>query len=451
MKRLFCLFTLLVPSTLAAGVPLPAVQGPVDVSGYRTLLIDQVDRWNGGPDGNSGLGAYRQTFDGGLHLDLDQSWQPRGSSPVTAVAQARALYMNLEAYRASSELRFKTVLEKTFHYLQNHFLDRKYGGYYWEVGPGGDVTNRDKQGYGNMHILMVLAQAADATHDPAYLKAALTQLEVVEKRFGDKKYPGGVKAGFNYDFSEVRGVNNVDTFTHYFEALLALEDVTTGQERVRVNKGVNEAANFLVRQLYRNEAGLGNRGYVAYNYDESWNPAQAPYTRATQWSGASHASPGHGIELAYLLSRAVERGHDPKWLETADRLLRFVDAHALDAKTGGMLFDTTDYLGKPLKGNPDNDFYVWWAQAETARASLHFSVVRGEKRWPEFLKAQKLILTHFLDPHNGGWFQNVRARDLSVPDTTKGNIWTMNYHESMYYAEILRLARVYPKALAALK
>ena len=447
--------TVSLPALLASAgltpAPLPKMGGPLDVAAYRALLVRQVDLWNGGPDGQEGLGAYLPGFKGVFNVNLNRDWSQQDTRSVTAVAQARAIYMNVEAYRASGAPRFLKIIQAGVSELQAHFLDRTRGGYYWEVGTDGTPIDRNKQGYGNMHVMFALAQAYGVTQDPAYLKAALMQLGVIEKHFLDPRFPGGVRPGFNADFTEIAGVNNVDTFTHCFEALLAMHDVTTGAEHARVQKLVNTAGTFLVSRLARPETGHPDRAYVTYNDDQSWNPPTAPYTRGTQWSGAGFATPGHGIELGYLLSRAVERGYPRTWLETGARLQRFADAHAIIPATGGMLHDTSDYTGQPLEGNPDNNVYIWWAQAETAREALHRTVVLGEPRWNDFQKVQKFVLGHFLDVQNGGWYQNVDRDSLAVGDTTKGNVWTMNYHETMFYAEVLRLASVYPRIVAGLR
>ena len=441
----------LLTSAALAPAALPKTTGGLDVAAYKTLLIRQVDLWNGGPDGQQGMGAYLPGFRGVFNVNLSRDWSQRGTRSVTSVAQARAIYMNAEAYRASRAPRFLKVIQAGFSELQAHFLDKVHGGYFWEVGTDGTPADRTKQGYGNMHVMFALANAYSVTRDPAFLKAALTQLGVIEKHFRDPKFPGGVRPGFTFDFSEVAGVNNVDTFTHYFEALLAMHDVTVGAEHARVQRLVNEAGQFLVARLARPEAGHPERAYVTYNDDLSWNPPTAPYTRDTQWRGAGFATPGHGIELGYLLSRAVERGYPKAWLQTGARLQRFADAHAIIPATGGMLHDTSDYAGQPLAGNPDNTVYIWWAQAETAREALHRTVVLGEPRWNDFQKVQQFVMGHFLDTQHGGWYQNVDRDTLEVGDTTKGNVWTMNYHETMFYAEVLRLASVYPRAVAGLK
>jgi mannose/cellobiose epimerase-like protein (N-acyl-D-glucosamine 2-epimerase family) len=302
-----------------------------------------------------------------------------------------------------------------------------------------------KQGYGNVHPLFALAQAYSVTQNPAHLEAAFEQLDVIEEHFFDPNYPGAILPGFSRDFTEIKGVNNVDTFTHFFEPLLILYDVTEGEQREEIADLIVLHGNFLIEHLYQDQAGYTDRGYVAYNYDAEWQPTQTPYTRENQWTDGAQATTGHNIELAYLLSRAVERGFNPDWLIVADKLLKFCTEYALDPEYGGMIYEITDYEGNPLEGNPDNQYFVWWAQAETARTFLHFTLVRGEDYADEFKKVETLLHQHFTDPEYGGWYHALDVEnDLKPTSLDKGNIWKVNYHRTMLFVEVLRLAELYP-------
>ncbi|HYO89539.1 MAG TPA: AGE family epimerase/isomerase, partial [Candidatus Limnocylindrales bacterium] len=425
----------------------------LDTGWYRDNLINSADLWNGGPTGSTGMGTYTDGFNGWFNVALDRQWRPQRLSTSTVIAQSRAIYMNVEAYRAAGPedgQRFLDAVNAGVDFLLAEFRDPEYGGFFWEVSRRGTVGDSMKQGYGNVHPLFALAQAYSVTQDPAHLAAVLEQLGVIEAHFLDLAYACALAPGFSRDYSTVIGVNNVDGFTHLFEALLALHDVTGGDTQSHVSALITRCGDFLVNTLYHDQDGFSDRGYVAYNYDEQWQPAQMPYTRATQWSGALHATTGHNIELAYLLSRAVERGFDPAWLDTADKLLRFVTEHALDPETGGMMYEITDYAGQPLPGNPDNDLYVWWAQAETARALLHFLVVRGREDYAGRFKDVEYLFNALLtDQEYGGLYQNLNT-SLQPVGFDKGNIWKVNYHYSMLFAEVLRLAAQYPEIIAAL-
>ena len=257
--------------------------------------------------------------------------------------------------------------------------------------------------------------------------------------------PGAVHPNRLRDFSEVVGFNNVDVFTHWFETLLILHDVTEGEMQDHIAEQIVVYGDFLTEFLYHDQAGFEDRGYVAYNYDENWQPQQIPYERPRQWADAMHATAGHNIELAYLLSRAIERGFGPEWLVVAEKMIRFCQEYALDPETGGMLYDITDYEGQPLEGNPDNPLYLWWPQGETARTFLHYSVVRDVDYVDEFTMVEAFIHNDLTDLEFGAWFRTLDSEnDLAPVDLFKGNIWKVNYHYSMFFAEVLRLAQQYP-------
>lgn len=435
-------------------VDLPNPDQFLDVDWYHNTILRAADRWNSGLDGQSGMGAYKDGFDGFFRVNLDRQWRQMPIRFSTSVAQSRAIYMNVEAYRAAGPEyggRFLAAAEEGARFLLDHFRDPEYGGYFWAVSPRGTVADSQKQGYGNVHPILALAQLYAVTQNQNYLDAALEQVGVIRQHYADPAYPLALLPGFNRDFTEVMGVNNIDNYTHYFEALLALYDVTTGDQQAQIADLIAQHGDFLVNQLYHDQDGFSDRGYVAYNYDENWQPSQEPYTRQTQWSGARQASTGHNIELAYLLSRAVERGFNPDWLHTAEKLIKFCLEYAVDDVYGGMLYEITDYDGQPLPGNPDNTLYIWWAQAETARALLHFTVVRGDDYADKFKAVETLFHQDLTDQDYGGLYYSLDStRGLEPTGTGKGDIWKTNYHFSMFFAEVLRLAQQYPDQVAAL-
>lgn len=425
----------------------------VDVEWYRENQILAADRWNGGLDGQSGMGVYSEDFNGFFHVNLDRQWNQFPMRFTTAVAQSRGIFMNVEAYLTAGPEegeRFRQAATQGVDFLLANFKDAEYGGFYWGVSRSGLVGDDMKQGYGNVHPLLALTRTYSITHDPAHLQAALEQYEVIKQHFLDPNYPGAILPGFSRDFSEIQGVNNVDTFTHWFESLLALYDVTEGEQQAEIADYITLHGDFLTQHLYHDQDGFSDRGYVAYNYDEAWQPAQMPYTRQTQWSGARHATTGHNIELAYLLSRAVERGFDAEWLDVADKLIQFCLEYAIDPETGGMLYEITDYDGQPLEGNPDNELYIYWAQAETARALLHFTVVRRADYAAQFKAVETLFNDYLTDQEYGGLYHGLYASTLEPQGVEKGDIWKTNYHFSMFFSEVLRLGEAYPERIAEL-
>src|SRR5690606_24620310 len=98
-----------------------------------------------------------------------------------------------------------------------------------------------------------------------------------------------------------------------------------------------------------------------------------------------------------------------------------------------------------LEGNPDNQYFLWWPNAETARALLHYIIVRDRIDYIDaFLLVQDLIHTKQTDTEYGGWFAALDVLNNLEPQSTyKGDSWKVNYHFTMFYAEVLRLNAVY--------
>ena len=151
------------------------------------------------------------------------------------------------------------------------------------------------------------------------------------------------------------------------------------------------------------------------------------------------------LELAFLLSRAVERGFSAAWLTTAHKMVTFATAWALDPTYHAMRYYLIGVDGRPLPGNAENAYWTWWPQTETARALLHFAVVRGWDTAGVFKAEEDFIHRYQTDqalPRAVGAGDAGRA-GVPQPDPSrpnKGHIWKTNYHYSAFFAEVLRLS-----------
>ncbi|KAK1866706.1 hypothetical protein I4F81_009222 [Pyropia yezoensis] len=259
--------------------------------------------------------------------------------------------------------------------------------------------------------------------------------------------PPPATAGRPPDGGGAGTTRSIDPLTHYFEALLGWYDaLPPGGERAAVAAEATRTGTFIVNQTVVGEAGdAAASAYVAYNYDTDWTPTAGAYSRGTQWTTAATATPPHGMELAFLLSRAEQRGLAPpgggRWVATAYRLIRYAEKYAFDAR-GWLRYEVTTYGGAPLAGNPDNDVYVWWAESEAARAFLHFAVDRGagEAYGGRAAVAAAALDGPFTDGTYGGWYRQLRVDGLGSDGTPKWDRWKVAYHFTMLHAETLRLA-----------
>ncbi|QNN25082.1 hypothetical protein HED60_23325 [Planctomycetales bacterium ZRK34] len=432
----------------------------VNVGQVRQDLIALVDLYNGGLDGQSGAGAYdnihtpSSTWNGLFQLDLDRQFNLKQIANMSDISQARAVYLNTAAFRASSgEARFLTTAQRGVDYLFDKAYDTTYGGFFWGLDADGSSpptsTKRiggtfatDKMSYGQVHTVYALAQTYRIAGAGTLLNNAYLGWNDYKAHFSDTSNgPGAYLPTQSRDYSALLVKRNIDYMTHAFEAAMELYDATPGSDPRRsvIAQDMLDIGHFIV-QLSQPMTGHADREYIPFTFDATWQPA----------TGAT-VSTGHQLELAYLLSRGVERGGPATWLDTANRLLNYGLAYGVDMNSasvyhGGLVHATVNPDGTPVGATE----VVWWDQAELTRATLEFALLRGrDDLWNAFDAAWPFINNVLVDPIYGGWFQTVQwdGSAWTYPSgygTDKGHVWHVGYHETMLYDEILRLSSLTP-------
>jgi unsaturated chondroitin disaccharide hydrolase len=435
----------------------------IDAAAVRAELVHFVDTWNGGQLGKlgtSGMGVYATTWDGLFRMNLDREFNRfvnTYTDDMTIISQSRAIYLNVEAYRnapAADQARFKTAVQRGADYLLGKAVDHNTysgqpGGMWWGLQPDGvsppthttpigGTAPRDKHAYGQVQSLFALAHAYSVTGDADHLNGAFTQLDVWNTQFADTAAgPGAFLQTANENYTQRIGNRNVDYMTHALEALLTLDEVTPASHprKASLTTQITNIGNFITTRMYRNAAGSTTMGYLPWWYDAQWNPSPV----ATE----QYSTPGHNFEMAFLLSRAVERGFNPAWLDVADKLLAYTLQYSFDnvptsPTYGAVPHEKLAFNGARFDSAPDD--LVWWQQSEAARTLLHFAAVRGRTDlWDEYLAASAFIRNRFIDPEYSGWYQYLNPSTLAPTTTIKGSVWTGGYHETMLDAERIRL------------
>ena len=160
-----------------------------------------------------------------------------------------------------------------------------------------------------------------------------------------------------------------------FEALLSLYEATKSEE---VWYEINQELKAIER-LFDHKI-----GYLPEGYDENWKPVGNP-------SG----NPGHLFEWASLLSRAVELGADPKFIELGSRNLD-LGLKSYNEAVGGL-------GGVERDGQPSQ--MLWWPQCEVIKATANYAILHGRTElWPYFHKTLEFVKKEYFDTEHGGWF-----------------------------------------------
>jgi mannose/cellobiose epimerase-like protein (N-acyl-D-glucosamine 2-epimerase family) len=304
--------------------------------------------------------------------------------------------------------------------------DPEYGGYYDRVTADLKVLNDNKTGFSSF-ALQSLATAGRVTGDKRYLDAAMVFFREVRDRMRDGPFlsvsmrrdfmnpatggfGGGGRGAVGGGRGEGAGRGNAPAAVgaapqapqagaapqvaqaggrgaqagaaaggrrhgialHMFEALLTLYEATKSDE---VWYEVNQQLTAIDR-LYNREL-----GYLSESYDEDWK-------------GTGPPSAGHAFEWASLLSRAVELGADPKFIELGSRNLDWGLRSYNDA-VGGL--GGVNAAGQPTQ-------MLWWPQVEVLKATANYAILHGRTDlWPYYHKTWDLVKREYLDTVDGGW------------------------------------------------
>jgi cellobiose epimerase len=398
---------------------------------------------------------------GFIQENLDRQWKPWGTQREASVnGQGRQLYSMAVAYEMSPSPEAKAALTRGMDFLMK-MRDPEYGGYYDRVGPNHEIITENKTGFSSF-ALYSLAEAGRVTGDRRYLDAAMVFFREMRDKMRDGPFIGS--GGYQRDFmlrlpggmfgggrpgatggrapagpaagpaggaaaatpaagaaaptgappqgasafaARRHGIN-----LHVFEALLSLYSAT-GSEEVWYEIAQELKA---IERLYDYKI-----GYLPESYDDNWKPVGNP-------SG----NPGHLFEWASLLSRAVELGADPKFVEMGSRSLD-LGLKSYNEAVGGLGGVTAD--GKPAR-------MLWWPQCEVIKATANYAILHGRSElWPVHHKTLAFVKKEYLDTEFGGWFADVvpgqpraeRGERAFYKGAVDGPEWGAYHQMSMFH------------------
>jgi len=333
---------------------------------------------------------------GFIQENLDRDWKPWGKQREASLnGQGRVLYSLVVGYEMSGrDERYLDAVTKAADFLMK-MRDPEHGGYYNRVTPDLKVIDDTKTTFVSF-VIFSLAHAYRVTNNEVYAKEAMrTYHEVLDKmrdgpffgrgltrdwsgpapspfgRMGARAM-GSLPPGAQSSFARrAHGLN-----VHMFEAFLALYEATGSPE---VWKEINtELAE--MEKLFDKE-----KGYLPESFDENWKKLD------------DNVNAGHLFEWSSLISRAVELGADPKYIEMGSRNIDYGLKVAYDQEIGGL-------VGRTQPGEAPR--MLWWPQCEVVKAAAHYAILRDrEDLWPYYHKTLDLIKTHYLDTEHGGWFE----------------------------------------------
>lgn len=367
---------------------------------------------------------YKNTIDtnhGGFILEPPKNIEGNKRIEKQIVTQARMVWGFSHAHRkgfSSTKYNYLDVAKKGYEFINNHFYDNKFGGYYWTVDSKGKPLDTRKIIYGQAFVIYAFVEFSRATGDTEPLSRALQLYQTLQKRAYDSKN-GGWYEHFTYDWQlitnkspngdvEVPGLKSANTHLHIMEALAELYDATKNQD---VKNSLIEALNINKTWFYPSTPGKS-----CFHKQPNWSDVTDPAS-----SGLSY---GHNIEFAWLMIRAeTVLGQKPSWnhfYAIIDHSLKY----GFDNQFGG--FYNRGYDDKPATDTTK----IWWVQAEGIAALTDAIIHKPEQNYISALnKTLNWISKYQEDNSDHVWFDTVSADGSKQTNNSKSHNWKANYHD----------------------
>jgi mannobiose 2-epimerase len=268
---------------------------------------------------------------GGWMAWLSNDLKPDRSQPKGLIINSRILWAFSAAYRARPEPLFRQMADRAFDVVYNRFWDAQYGGAFWRLDGDSRVVDDSKKIYGEAFYIYALTEYHRAFGAPAALQRALELFELLERHAFDPEH-GGYWEVLRRDWSEAVGARlsekdmaekkSMNNHLHLLESYTNLWRVWEDprlEQRLRQLVSLFEQRILDPRTLHFN-----------HFFDEAWQVRSNTYTF------------GHDIEGSWLLCEAAEALDDDALLKHIQALaVRMADTvlrEGLDAD-GGLRYE----------------------------------------------------------------------------------------------------------------
>lgn len=368
-------------------------------------LENTIDHQNGGFIGR--MGSQKE-------IDYD--------APKGLVLNARILWTFARAYRHQQNPEYLNIINRALQYVEEHFRDSEFPGYFWMVDNKGNPLQTKKQIYGQAFYLYAISEVILATGRKELLGLAEEIFEIVEKSF-DPVY-GGYLEAYTREWTQEDDLRlgehdqndkkSMNTHLHILEAY-------TNYYRVcQSPKLVQQFRRLIVDTIERIID--NDKGHFHLFFDDDWSLK------------SNIISYGHDIEGSWLLMEAAEVLGDKVLIERSRQVsLRMADAvlaHGVDAD-GAVMWEGTD------SEVIDSDKH-WWGQAEAVVGFVSaWQLTSDDRYWNAAVDCWSFIQNHIVDREKGEWFWKTDRSGNPSLNEDKVNEWKCPYHNGRACFEII--------------
>jgi mannose-6-phosphate isomerase len=280
---------------------------------------------------------------GGFYDRLSRRLVANPSSDKRLMVQCRQLYVYSLAELMRPDQGWRAVAENCFDFLETHYRDKKYGGWFFSVTSGGAPAVRTKDCYGHAFVLFGLAHYYAATGSRSALEFAEETVDLLERHLSARE--GGFHSAAEEDWKIIPDIRRQNPHMHLLEGFIALFEAT-GSARYR--KHAEQIIELFSERLFDRTTST-----VGEFFDARWQPAV---------DSGHKVEPGHHFEWYWLLRRFEKIIGPLPEAGIADSVFSWATRHGIDHALGGV-FDQNNRSGEILVATKR-----FWPIAEAIKA-----------------------------------------------------------------------------------
>lgn len=360
---------------------------------------------------------------GGFHGTVSNNNEP-AVTEKGVVLNSRILWSFSAAYNFSSEEEYLKIAERAFSYIENNFIDYRYGGVFWSVDAKGKMKDGKKQVYGLAFCIYGLSEYYKVSGDNTALIIAKDLYNTIEQYSFDKEHGGYIEAFTRewYHSGDLRLSDKDDnerktmnTHLHIIEAYANL--YTVWPDDVLKQK-IENLLDYFDRYIINKQT-----NHLNLFMNDEWNVR------------SSLISFGHDIEASWLLQECAEAIQHQNYINQYKQLavlLADAAAEGIDTSDGGLWYEF----------EPANSHWIkekhWWPQAEAMVGFFNAYQITGEEKYLHHsLNCFEFVKNKIKDNEKGEWLWGIKE-DNTIIKKEKAGLWKCPYHNSRACIELIK-------------
>jgi len=360
---------------------------------------------------------------GGFIGHIDYPNLPKYDAPKGSVLNARILWTFSSAYRVFPNEKYLQAAERAYQYIKTYFVDREFGGVYWELDYLGKPLNSRKQIYAISFTIYGLAEYYMISNDNESLELAKQLFDVIEKYSFDQKRNGYVEAlshkweplqDFRLSEKDANESKTMNTHLHILEAYANLYRVWKDE---RLQKALRNLIELFINKFINQNHNLN------LFFDDDWTLK------------SDEISFGHDIECSWLLHEAAEVLANQTLLHKVEKVavnMANETFKGIDEDFG--LFNESF----PSENKIDSDKH-WWPQAEAIVGFYNAYQISGDEKFlDQALNSWEFTKNYIVDKEHGEWFGKVNKDGKPYLKDEKVGFWKCPYHNGRACIELIR-------------